>query len=73
MNSNGNAIPDALTLLRKVAALPPALVSCLELARYTIQVLQEDKTKYFRTGSISQAGFDDASLRVYDRPFVNWH
>lgn len=72
-NSNENVIPDALMLSRKVAAVPPAFVSCLELARYTIQVLQKDKTKYFKTGSIGQAGLDDADLRVHDRPFINWH
>lgn len=60
-------------LSRKVAAVPPAFVSCLELPRYTIQVLQKDKTKCFRTGSVRQAGLGDAGLKVYDRPFINWH
>lgn len=73
MNSNENVIPDPLMLSRKVAAVPSAFVPCLELARYTTQVLQKDKTKYFRTGSVVQAGPDDAGLRVYDRPFINWH
>jgi len=62
-------IPDTLLLPRKVAAVPPAFVSCLELARDTIQVWQKDKTKYFKTSNNSQADLDDAGLRVYDRPF----
>lgn len=37
----------------KVAAVPPAFVS--RLTMNTTQVLQKDKTKHFRTGSVGQA------------------
>lgn len=76
-NSNENLIPDTVMLSGEVAAVSPAFVSCLELAKHTMQV-QKAETKFFRTGSIRQEGLDDAGLdnaglTVYVRPFIKCH
>lgn len=71
-HSNENVIPDRVMLSGEAAAVSPAFVSCLDPARYTTQV-QKDETEYIRTGSIRQAGLDDAGLTVYDRPFIICH
>lgn len=71
-NSNENVIPDTMMLTGEVAAVSPAFVSCLELARYTIQV-QKVEIKFFRNSSIRQECLGDAGLTGCDRPFINCH
>lgn len=70
-NSNENVIPDTVMLSGEAAAVSPAFVPCLELARYTIQV-QKAETLCLRTVSIRQEDVGDAGLTICDRPFISF-